>query len=118
MPLIEIKECFSAFVPLKPFPYRRENPIEKYVSPYAIDESDITNFYDEVSFHARRIPKHNVLIIGVNMNRNCKYQWEYSHYNRYLYLILNSENREAKLWTYTCPSIAKEHIDYIFMNKR
>ena len=34
------------------------------------DETDITNFYNEISYLIRHISKHKVLIIGGNMNAN------------------------------------------------
>ena len=43
--------------------------IVSYYSPItASDETDITTFYDELSSLARHIHKHNVLVIGGDMN--------------------------------------------------
>ena len=46
----------------------RTTSISCYSPTNASDEIDFTTFYNELFFHVRSIPKHNVLIIGGGMN--------------------------------------------------
>ena len=100
------------------------------------EETDLTTFYDELSSLVRSIPKHNVLIIGGDMNakieKNGKHK--YSLHNssnrngqhltnftieiRSTCLNTNFQKREGKLWTYTYANNTKAQIDYVFINKK
>ena len=62
------------------------------------DETDITIFYNELSSFVRHIPKHNVLIIGKDINAQidnggiCKFYLQNSpNYNgEYIYIYIYS----------------------------
>ena len=93
-------------------------------------------FYDELSSRVRSIPRHNVLVIGGDMNtqigkngnnkysphntsnRNGKLLTDFMIENRLIYLNTNYQKREAKLWTYTYDNNNKGQIDYVFINKK
>ena len=84
----------------------------------------------------RSIPKHNLLVIGGDMNaqigknRNNKYSLhntsnrngqhltDFMIENRLTCLNTNYQKREAKLWTYTYPNNNKAQIDYVFINRK
>ena len=84
----------------------------------------------------RSIPKHNVLVIGRDMNtqigkngnnryslhnisnRNGQHLTEFMMENRLTCLNTNYQKREGKLWTYTYANNSKAQIDYIFINKK
>ena len=101
----------------------------------ASNETDLITFYNELSSLVRSIPKHNILIIGRDMNtqigkgeknkfclnktsnRNGEYRIEFLIENRQTCLNTNFQKREGKLWTYTHANNAKAQIDYILVNK-
>ncbi len=84
----------------------------------------------------RSIPKHNVLVIGGDMNaqigkngnhkfslrnssnRNGQHLVDFARKNRLTCLNSNFQKRERKLWTCTYPNNTKAQIDYIFINKK
>ena len=100
------------------------------------EETGLIAFYDKLSSLVRSIPKHNVLIIGRDMNakigknRNHKYSLHNSSNrngqhltdfmieNRLTCLNTNFQKGEGKLWTYTYANNNKAQIDYIFINKK
>ena len=116
------------------------NPCTTIVSCYsptnASDESDITTFYNELSSLARHTPKHNVLIIGGDMNaqigkdnnnkfsfhslpnRNGEHLAEFSLENGLVCLNTKYQKRKGKMWTYTYPNSTKAQLDYILLNKK
>ena len=83
------------------------------------EESDLIAFYDELSSLFRSIPKHNVLVIGGDMNtqisknvnhklslhnsssRNGQHLTDFMLENRLTCLNTKFQRRERKLWTYT-----------------
>ena len=83
------------------------------------EETELVAFYDELSSLVRRIPKHNLLVIGGDMNaqirkngnnkyslhntsnRNGQNLTDFMIDNRLTRLNTNYKKREGKLWTYT-----------------
>ena len=116
------------------------NPRATIISCYSptnvSEETELVAFYDELSSLVHSIPKHNVLVIGGDMNAqigkngNNKYSlhntsnWNRQHLtefmmeNRLTCLNKNYQKREGRLWTYTYANYRKAQIDYIFINKK
>ena len=115
------------------------NPRATIVSCYSptnvSEENEIVTFYDELSSLVRSIPKHNMLVIGGDMNaqigknRNNKYSLHMSNRNgQHLtdFMIENRlaclntiyQKREGKLWTHTYANNTKAQIDYVLINKK
>ena len=83
------------------------------------EETELVTFYDELSSFVRSIPKHNMLVIGGDMNaqigkngnnkyslhntsnRNGQHLTDSMIENRLACLNTNYQKREGKLWTYT-----------------
>ena len=100
------------------------------------EEPELVTFYEELSSLVRSIPKHNLLVIGGDMNaqigknRNNKYSLHntsnrngqhltnFMIENRLICLNTNYQKREGKLWTYTYANNSKVQIDYDFINKK
>ena len=100
------------------------------------EETDLITFYNELSSFVRSIPKHNVLIIGGDMNaqigknvnnksdlydslyRNGEHPTDFTLENRFTCLNSKFQKRKRKLWTYTYANNAIAQIDYIFVNKK
>ena len=100
------------------------------------EENEIVTFYEELSSLVRSIPKHNLLVIGGDMNaqigknRNNKYSlhntsnrnWQhlidFMIENRLICLNTNFQKREGKLCTYTYANNSKAQIDYVFINRK
>ena len=115
------------------------NPRATIISCYSptnvSEETELVTFYDELSSSVRSIPKHNMLVIGGDMNaqivknRNNKYSLhntsnrngqhltDFMIENRLACLNTNYQKREGKLWTYTYANNTKAQIDYVHMNK-
>ena len=116
------------------------NPRATIISCYSptnvSEETEVIAFYDELSCVVRSIPKHNVLVIGRDMNafigkngnhkfslhnssnRNGQNLTDFTIENRLTCLNTNFQKREGKLWTYTYPNNTKTLIDYVFINKK
>ena len=116
------------------------NPRATIISCYSptnvSDETELVAFYNELSSLVRSIPKHNVLVIGGDMNtqigkngnnryslhntsnRNEQHLTEFMMENRLTCLNTNYQKREGKLWTYKYVNISKAQIDYVFINKK
>ena len=87
------------------------NPRATIISCYSptnvSEETELVAFYDELSSLVRSIPKHNMLVIGGDMNAqigkngNNKYSLHNSIKNRLTCLNANFQKREGKLWTNT-----------------
>ena len=93
------------------------------------EETELIAFYDELSSLVRSIPKHNVLVIGgdinayINKNRNHKFSLHNSsnrngqHITDFMLsniltcLNTNFQKREGKLWTNTYAYDTKARID-------
>ena len=100
------------------------------------EETELDAFYDELSSLVRSIPKHNVLVIGGDMNaqigkngnnrhsfyntsnRNRQHLTEFLMENRLTCIKTNYQKREGKLWTYTYVNHSKAQIDYALINKK
>ena len=100
------------------------------------EETDFITFYNELSSLVRSIPKHNVLVIGGDMNaqigknvnhkfslhnssnRNGEHLTDFTLGNWLTCLNIKFQKRQGKLWTYTCPNNTKAQIDYVFINKK
>ena len=78
------------------------NPRVTIISCYSptnvSEETELVAFYNEPSSLVRSIPKHNVLVIGGDMNAQI--------------------GKNGKLWTYTYANNSKAQIDYVFINKK
>ena len=114
------------------------NPRATIISCYSptnvSEETEQVTFYDELSSLVRSTPKHNMLVIGGDMNaqigknRNNKYSLhntsnrngqhltDFMIENRLACLNTNSKKREGKLWTYTYAN--NTQIDYVLINKK
>ena len=110
-----------------------DNPRATIISCYSptnvSEETELVAFYDELSSLVRSIPKHNVLVIGGDMNtqigknRNNKYSLhntsnrngqhltDFIIENRLTCLNTNYQKREGKLWTYTYANNYKQEIE-------
>ena len=99
------------------------NPRATIISCYSptnvSEETELVAFYDELSSLVCSIPKHNILVIGGDMNaqigkngnnryslhntsnRNGQHLTEFMMENRLTCLNTNYQKREGKLWTYT-----------------
>ena len=100
------------------------------------EETDLIAFYDELSSFTRSIPKHNVLVIGGDMNAqigknvnqkfrlhnssnwNGQYQTHFTLENKLTCLNAKFRKREGKLWNYTYANNTKAQSDYVFVNKK
>ena len=116
------------------------NPRATIVSCYSptnvSEENEIVTFYDELSSLVRSIPKHNMLVIGGDMNaqigkngnnkyslhntsnRNGQHLTDFMIEHRLACLNTNYQKREGKLWTYTYANNTKAQIDYVLINKK
>ena len=116
------------------------NPKATIISCYSptnvSEENEIVTFYEDLSFLVRSIPKHNLLVIGGDMNaqigknRNNKYSLhnasnrngqhliDFMIENRLTCLNTNFQKREGKLWTYTYANKSKAQIDYVLINRK
>ena len=109
------------------------NPRSTIISCYSptnvSDETELIAFYDELPSLLRNILKHNVFVIGGDMNvkiGNSKYSLHNSQNmnglhltdfmieNRLTCLNINFQKRDGKLWTYTYANNTKAQIDYVF----
>ena len=99
-------------------------------------ETKLVTFYKELSSLVRSIPKHNMLVIGRDMNaqirksrnnkyslhntsnRNGQHQTDFMIENRLTCLNTNYQKREGKLWTHTYANNSKAQIDYVFINMK
>ena len=116
------------------------NPRATIISCYSptnvSEENEIVTFYDELSSLVRSIPKHNMLVIGGDMNaqiekngnnkyslhntsnRSGQHLTDFMIENRLACLNTNYQKREGKLWTYTYANNTKTQIDYVLINKK
>ena len=100
------------------------------------EETELVTFYDELSSLVRSIPKHNMLVIGGDMNaqigkngnnkyslhntsnRNGQHLTDFMIENRLACLNTNYQKRKGKLWTYMYANNTKAQIDYVLINKK
>ena len=113
------------------------NPRATIISYYSpTNVSELFTFYDELSSLVRSIPKHNMLVIGGDMdaqigkngnnkyslhntsNRNGQHLTDFMIENRLACLNTNYQKREGKLWTHTYANNTKAQIDFVLINKK
>ena len=116
------------------------NPKATIISCYSptnvSEETELVTFYEELSSLVRSIPKHNLLVIGGDMNaqigkngnnkyslhntsnRNGQHLIDFMIENRLTCINTNFQKREGKLWTHTYANKSKAQIDVIFINKK
>ena len=100
------------------------------------DEQETIEFYTELNSLTRRIPKHNVLIIGGDFNaklgqtdgfkysyhkitnRNGKMLKNYLEENNLLCLNTKFKKRLGQIWTHNSLNDYKSKIDILFINKK
>ena len=103
----------------------RATIISCYSPTNVSEETELVAIYDELSSLVRSIPKHNMLVIGGDMNaqigknrnnkyslhntsnRNGQYLTDFMIENRLICLNTDYQKREGKLWTYTYAKIVK-----------
>ena len=94
------------------------------------EETEQVTFYKELSSLVCSTPKHNLVVIGGDMNaqigknrnnkyslhkmsnRNVQHLTDFMRENRLTYLNTNYQKREEKLWTYTYMNNSKAQIVY------
>ena len=116
------------------------NPATTIISCYSptnmADEEDVSIFYQELSSLVRQIPKHNIIIIGGDMNsqigrckdhryafhstsnRNGQYLSDFILENQLVCLNTKYQKKSSKLWTFTYPNGVKAQLDYMLINKK
>ena len=116
------------------------NPKATIISCYSptnvSEDTELVTFYEELSSLLRSIPKHNLLVIGGDMNtqigknRNNKYSLnntsnrngqhliDFMIESRLTCLNTNFQKREGKLWTHAYANKSKAQIDYLFINRK
>ena len=116
------------------------NPEPTLISCYSptniVDEQEVIDFYDHLSSLIRFVRKHNILIIGGDLNA----QIEQSIHHEFTYPYISNRNgeylehflieigllcintwfqkRRGKLWTYTYPNGDRAQLDYMMINKK
>ena len=115
----------------------RLKPIISCYSPTNVsEETYLIAFYNELSSLVHSTLKHNVLVIGGDMNAqigkniiykfslhnssngNGEYLTDFTLENRLTCLNTKFLKRGGKLWTYTYTNNNKAQIDYVFINKK
>ena len=116
------------------------NPLATVISCYSptnsTDEELAIEFYSNLSSLIRDIPKHNVKVIGGDMNAqigkpDCKGSHFHEKTNRNGKLLTDLTNerdlidlstkyckRTGKLWTFTYPNGNKAQLDHVLINKK
>ena len=116
------------------------NPRAKIISCYSptnlSEETELVAFNGELSSLVRCIPKHNLLVIGGDMNaqigkngnnkyslynmsnRNGQHLTDFMIENRLTCLNTNYQKRKGKLWTYTYANNSEAQIDSVFINQK
>ena len=92
------------------------------------EETELVTLYDELSSLVGSIPKHNMLVIGMNAqigkngnntsNKNGQRLTDFMIENRLTCFNTNYQKREGKLRTYTYANNSKAQIDYVLINKK
>ena len=116
------------------------NPRATIISCYSptnvSEETELVTFYEVLSSLVCSIPKHNLLVIGGDMNaqigknrnnkyslhntsnRNGQHRTDFMIENRLTCLNTNYQKRDGKLWTCTYANNSKTQIDYVFICKK
>ena len=76
------------------------------------EETELVAFYGELSSLVRSIPKHNVLVIGGDMNA------QIGKNGNNKYSLHNTSNRNGGKIMFTYANNSKAQIDYVFINKK
>ena len=111
---------------------RKATIISCYSPTNISEENEIVTFYEDLSSLECSIPKHNLLVIGGDMNaqigknrnnkyasnRNGQHLIDFMIENRLTCLITNFQKGEGKLWTYTYANKSKAQIDYVLINRK
>ena len=105
-----------------------------YSPTYVSEGTDLITLYNELPSLVVSIPKHDVLVIGGDINaqisknvnnkfslhnsskRNREHLTDFKLENRLTFLNTKLQKRKGKVWTYTCANNTKEQIDYIIIN--
>ena len=112
------------------------NPSATIISSYSptnvSEKTDLIAFFNELSSLVHSIPKHNILVIGGDMNaqigenvnykfslhnsssRNWEHLTDFMLENRLTYLNTKFQKREGKLWTYTYANNTRALIDCLY----
>ena len=114
----------------------RATIISCYSPTNVSEKTELIAFYDELPSLVHSMLKHNVLIIGRDMNaqigknenhkfslhnspnRYGQHLTDFMIENRLTCFNTNFQKRERKLWTYTYANNTKSQIDYVFINKK
>ena len=114
----------------------RATIISCYSPTNVSEETELVIFYGELSSLVRSILKHNMLVIGGDMNaqigkngnnkyslhntsnRNGQHLTDFMIENRLACLNTNYQKREGKLWTYKYANNTKAQIDYVLINNK
>ena len=116
------------------------NPRTTIISCYSptnvTDETEVITFYQELSSLIHHVPKHNVLVVGGDMNahvgqteehkysyhqstnRNGEHMLDFATENGLACLNTQFQKKKGKLWTHTHPNGANAQLDYVFINKK
>ena len=115
---------------------RSATTISCYSPTNISEETDLIAFYNRLSLLVRSIPKHNVLLIGGDMNarigksvnhksslhnlsnRNGEHLTYFRLENRSTCLNTKFQKRKGKLWTYIYANNTQSQIEYVFLNKK
>ena len=100
------------------------------------DETEVENFYADLSSVTRQVPKHNILLIGGDFNAHLGQKEGFKHAyhdttnrngnmlkdflmeNNLLSLNTKFQRRRGQLWTHDSPNGSKAQLDYIIINKK
>ena len=100
------------------------------------DESDVEDFYASLESLTRRIPKHNMLIIGGDFNahlgrndgftssyhsetnRNGSKMKDYLQANELICLNTSFSKRQGQLWTHKAPNGVLSQLDFMLINQK
>ena len=106
-----------------------ETPAQQSSATNVSEETDLIGFFKELYSFVRSISKHNVLVIGIDMNAqigknvnhkfslhnssngNGEHQTDFTSEKRLTCLNTTFLKTEGKLWTYTYANNTKAQID-------
>ena len=100
------------------------------------DEAEVEEFYADLSSVTRQVPKHNILIIGGDLNAHLgrKDGFKYAFHatsnrngimlknflleNNLICLNTKFQRRTGQIWTHDSPNGSKAQLDYLIINKK
>ena len=116
------------------------NPKVTVISCYSptntSEEEVVTQFYGELSNLVKAVPKHNIKIIGGDMNaklgrsdvnrltygestnRNGKMLTDFMRECDFIAMNTRFQKRKGKLWTFEYPNGEKAQLDFVMINKK